>query len=337
VPTFCRHNRFIERCPICSSTLPGADGSDGGEQRRSRAARGERATAGASGSSGAATRRRARGADGVRVLRHERASADGYSNALLPGVHASADAERLAAEIAFSAARLQLLESDPPGVYAAVRALANEDADAAARACFLIAYLSPSEDEDAFGAIRAAMADPARVLSDLEPAQLGPRTSHDPARGTETLDAYERLVRQAGGARAAFVGEESWTRTRRFERLFERLALRGLTRAARYELLVLLGALGGYELEADSLHLGVARGAATNDATMLAAKRVFAIGDAIHLERRAAALAEALAVEVGALELALWNFFSPQRATLGFAADLRDEDVYALARETLSL
>jgi len=337
VPTFCRHNRFIERCPICSQTLPGADGSDGGEQRRSGTPRREGAGASGFGSSAAATRRRARGAEGVRVLRHERAVADGYGNTLVPGVHASADAERLAAEIAFSAARLELLEAEPPGLYAAVRALASEDADAAARACFLIAYLSPTEEEDAFDAIRAAIADPERVLSVLEPEQLGPRTSHDPARGTQTLEAYERLVAQAGGARAAFMGEDSWTRTRRFERLFERLALRGLTRTARYELLVLLGALGGYELEADSLHLGVARGAATNDATMLAAKRVFAIGDVIHLERRASALADALAVELGTLELALWNFFSPQRATLGFPADARDEDVYAHARETLSL
>ena len=24
MPTFCRHNRFLERCPICSRTLPGA-------------------------------------------------------------------------------------------------------------------------------------------------------------------------------------------------------------------------------------------------------------------------------------------------------------------------
>ena len=271
------------------------------------------------------------------MLRHERAVADGYGNSLVPGLHASADAERLAAEIAFSAARLHLLAEDPPGLYAAVRALAAEDADSAARACFLVAYLSPSEDEDPFAAIRAAMAGPERVLSEVEPAQLGPRSSHDPARGAETLEAYERLIAQAGGARAALVGDESWTRMRRFERLFERFALPGLTRTARYELLVLLGALGGYALEADSLHLGVARGAATNDATMLAAKRVFAIGDAIHLERRAAALAEALAVELETLELALWNFFSPQRATLGFAADVRDEEVHSHARAVLSL
>jgi hypothetical protein len=75
---------------------------------------------------------------------------------------------------------------------------------------------------------------------------------------------------------------------------------------------------------------------------MLAAKRVFAIGDAINLERRCAALADALALEVAALELALWNFASDQseigqRATLGFAADLRDDDAHARARAALGL
>jgi len=269
------------------------------------------------------------------VLHYERASADGYSSPLLPGVHASADAQRLAQEVAFSAGRLALLREHPPGAYGEARALG--DAEAAARACFLIAYLSPAQGEDPFAAIRAAIADPARELAELDREQLGPRSSYDAARGAQTLEAYERMLEQAGGARAAFVGDPSWTRARRFERLFERLALPGLTRVARYELLVLLATLGSYELEADSLPLGVARGAATNDPTMLAAKRIFAIGDAINLERRAAALAQAMELELAALELALWNFFSPQRATLGFPADTRDDDALELARAALDL
>jgi hypothetical protein len=270
-------------------------------------------------------------------VRHERASADGYSCVLIPGVHATADAERLAAEIAFSAGRLRLLHEDPPGLYGAVRALAGEDADGAARACFLIAYLSPCEDEEPFAAIDATIAGGEQVLAGLEGSQLGPRSSHDPARGAQTLAAYERVVAQAGGARAAFTGDPSWTATRRFERLFERLALPGFTRTARYELLVLLGALAAYELRADSLHLGGARGAATNDHTMLAAKRIFAIGDAINLERRAAAFASEVGLEPAALELALWNFFSTERATLGFPADTREGSVSARARAALAL
>jgi hypothetical protein len=273
----------------------------------------------------------------VRVVRHERASADGYSCALIPGIRATADAERLAAEIAFSSGRLRLLREDPPGVYGEVRALAVADADTAARNCFLIAYLSPADDEDPFAAIRAAIADPERALEDLDRPQLGPRSSHDPARGAQTLAAYERLVAQAGGARAAFTVDASWTPTRRFERLFERLALPGFTRAARYELLVLLGTLASYEMQADSLHLGGARGAATNDQTMLAAKRIFAIGDAINLERRAGMLAGVLELEPAALELALWNFFSSQRAMVGFPADTRDEAVDARTRAALGL
>src|SRR4029077_8693876 len=101
------------------------------------------------------------------------------------------------------------------------------------------------------------------------------------------------------------------------------------------EVLVLRGALVMYELEADSLHLGVARGAATNDATMLAAKRAFAIGDAINLERRAEALTAACGLELATLELALWNFFSPQRATLGFARDTYDDAASDRARAAL--
>ena len=46
MPTFCRHNRFIERCPICSRTLPGAAPATGAGRQaviaRSRSRRGRR-------------------------------------------------------------------------------------------------------------------------------------------------------------------------------------------------------------------------------------------------------------------------------------------------------
>ncbi len=89
----------------------------------------------------------------------------------------------------------------------------------------------------------------------------------------------------------------------------------------RYDLLVTLGALGLYELRADSLHLLGARGQSSGDLTTLAAKRLFAIGEPIHLERRAAALAEAIAVPIQTLDLAFANWASPQRATLGCPAE----------------
>ena len=99
----------------------------------------------------------------------------------------------------------------------------------------------------------------------------------------------------------------------------------GFGRTGRYELLVTLGRLGLYELRADSLHLAGTRGTSTEDPTMLAAKRVFAIGDPLLLERRAATLAEAVSVPVEALDLALANWLSPLRATLGFPPHTSDE------------
>ena len=114
---------------------------------------------------------------------------------------------------------------------------------------------------------------------------------------------------------------------RRFERLFERLAFPGFGRMGRYDLLVTLGRLGLYELRADSLRLSGVGGLSSSDLTTLAAKRLFAIGDPMLLERRAAALAEAIAVPVEALDLALANWASPPRATLGFPPrDLRAQE-----------
>ena len=68
--------------------------------------------------------------------------------------------------------------------------------------------------------------------------------------------------------------------------MFERLALPGMTRAPRFELLVALGAAGRYELEPDQLQLGV-----EDDATTQAAKRILLSGDKMLLERRARDLA----------------------------------------------
>ena len=100
MPTFCRHGRFLERCPICSKTLPGASpagGSSGaGTKRRSSS------SAGAGGSGVARARRGGAHAGSLRVRRQERAVEDGYSSSLLPGLRASADAARLADELAFS-------------------------------------------------------------------------------------------------------------------------------------------------------------------------------------------------------------------------------------------
>jgi hypothetical protein len=273
----------------------------------------------------------------VHVRRQERAAEDGYSSELLPGLHASADAERLIGEIAFSSGRLLLLGADPPDLYGEVRALAERDPEQATWTCFLIAYLCPLEGDDPFAGIRLALSSDRRALEDLSEIPLGPRTSHNPARGAETLNAYRNWVEQASSQQLAFAGEPGWSPQRRFERLFERLALPGFSRAGRYDLLVMLGALGLYELRADSLHLSGARGQSASDPATLAAKRVFAIGDPLHIERRAAALAEAISVPVEVLEPALAGWGVGERASLGVPPGTCDLDALARARDALGL
>ena len=92
-----------------------------------------------------------------------------------------------------------------------------------------------------------------------------------------------------------------------------------------------------YEMRADSLHLSGAGGLSSSDLTTLAAKRLFAIGDPIHLERRALALAQAVSVPLDALDLALANWASATRATLGFAPDTSDPEALERTRAALEL
>ena len=108
----------------------------------------------------------------------------------------------------------------------------------------------------------------------------------------------------------------------------------------RYDLLVTLGRLGLYELRADSLHLTSAqRRALAATSTTLAAKRVFAIGDPLLLERRARALAEAISVPIETLDLALANWGSPRdrgrRSASGRDAAIATRS--SAAREALEL
>jgi hypothetical protein len=366
-PTFCRHNRFIQRCPICRQTLPGyappreqakpgraasprrrgttAGTAEGLVSIRGGGARGDALAAGAHG----------RGTD-LRVSRERRAVDDGYRCELVPGLRSSHDAHRLVQEIGFAGGRLLALTAAPPGVYAEARDCG--DVEQATWMCFVTAYLSPLQGTQPFAGVRQALACSwaSGAVPDLEGVPLGPRTSHDPGRGSQTLLAYRRFAEHAGSQERAFAGEPEWTPQRRFERAFERLALPGFGRLGRYDLLVTLGRLGLYELRADSLHLSVsarpgarsARGAAGavtghaagEDATLAAAKRVFGIGDPIHIERRAAALAESIATPIEALDLALWNWSlgpEPERATLGFSPSTVDTHAVERARAALEL
>jgi hypothetical protein len=301
VPTFCRHNRLEATCPICSR-----------KAKREQVAAPRRATPRPARSS-SGRRPAARGGD-LRVRRMARAADDGYEHELLPGLRSSVDAGRLADELAFAAARLEQLEADPPGLYADVAQ--DSDVEEAAWLAFLIAYLSPLEGDDPWAGITVARTSWASAeLPNLEDVALGPRTAHDPARGPATLLAYRAFAQRAGSQAAAFTGDASWPEQRRFDRAFERLALPGFGRAARYELLLLLGHLGVFALRAWSLQLG----AEALDPTVVAAKRALGIGDPLLLQRRAADLASGVGVPIEALDLALTNWTRPEdeRITAG--------------------
>jgi hypothetical protein len=336
VSRFCRHNRFIERCPICRETVPGlAPPERAGRRARAGSAKDERAPGRRS------SPRRTRGGPALSIHRESRAEDDGYRSSLAPGLRASRDAERLAEEIAFADGRLVAITTAPPDLYGDVRE--QEDEEQATWMCFLAAYLSPLENDDPFAGVRRALQADWRAgeLPDLADIPLGPRTSHDPARGDATLRAYLQWAHyadgQSGSQHDMFVGEAVWTPQRRFERLFERLRLPGLSRTARYELLVTLGRIGLYELRADSLHFTGARGGEGEELTTVAAKRLFGIGEPMHLERRAQTLAETMAVPVEALDLAFANWGAGERATLGAPPEVLDRHALERARDALEL
>jgi hypothetical protein len=220
----------------------------------------------------------------------------------------------LADEVAFGAHRLRVLAEAPPGLYAEV---ARPDADVEERTwlAFLIAYLAPLEDDEPFTAIAAARTSwGSGEPPHLTDAATGPRTAHDPARGTRTVDGYRAWAARTGSQAEAFTGDAAWSPERRFARAFERLALPGMHRDARFELLVSLGVLGVYDLKPDALQLG------GGDQVTIAAKRALGIGDPLLLERRAGELADACQVPLSALDLGLYNWERGGRVRAGLGA-----------------
>jgi hypothetical protein len=321
MPSFCRHNRLVQNCPICSreqdvQMRPVV--SPGGQTPR---VAGSTATAG---SSRAATPRAGSGrgggrSGGVTVRRLSRGAEDGFRSGLVPGLRSGADAQRLAEELAFAATRLVTLAADPPGLYGEV-ADASQPVEERTWLAFLIAYLGPLDGEQPFAGIAQARTS----WSSGEPPRLdevptGPGTAHEPSRGQRTIDAYRAWVQRSGSQAAAFSGEAGWTPERRFARVFERLALPGLHRGARFELLTSLGRLGVYDLRAGALGLG------GNDLVTVAAKRVLGIGDTMLLERRAADLATACEVPLDALDLGFFNWEQGSRSTLGVDPDMEPD------------
>jgi hypothetical protein len=269
MPMFCRHNRLTANCPICSRELQ-AELPKAPPRARSSSSRG---TSTRAPSRGVVTRKLARAAD------------DGYRNALVPGIRATADAERLAAALAAATERLV-----PPGPYPEVAA--EPDIEEATWLAFLLALAGPGELQAAILTARPSWE--AAEVPDL------------PGNRSRTVAAYRAWAERAGSQAAAFRGEDTWTPARRFARVFERLALPGFGRAARFDLLTALGAAGRYELEADQLQFGGGQ-----DATTEAAKRVLVSGDTLLLERRARDLADACGVPLAALDRGLADWGTP--------------------------
>jgi len=273
---FCRHNRMTAKCPICSKELEAelrakAPPRPAGIRRAPAAPRARRAATPRTGA--LVTRKLARAED------------DGYRNALVPGLRATADAERLATALLIAAERME-----PPGPYEAVAT--EPDSEQASWLAFLLALVGPDAPE-----LQEAIAAAAPRFADGEAPDL-------PQAQARTVAAYRQWAERAGSQAAGYTGEADWSPPRRFARVFERLALPGMSRAARFELLATLGAAGLYDLRPDQLQLGV-----EDDATTQAAKRILLSGDKMLLERRARDLAAACDVPLAALDraFALWG------------------------------
>jgi hypothetical protein len=165
-----------------------------------------------------------------------------------------------------------------------------------------------------------------QAILDARPRWASGELPDLPGERARTAAAYRAWAERAGSQEAAFNVDPSWTPQRRFARVFERLALPGFARGARFDLLTTLGAAERYELEADELFF-----AAGEDATTDAAKRLLVSGDKLLLDRRARDLAEACELPVAAFDrgLAAWG-------TPGAAVDLT-ADVPAAVRAALGL
>jgi hypothetical protein len=310
MPTFCRHNHLVQNCTICSRELniqarPVVSSSAPKSTQPREAAVREGAPATKTSSQ---RPRFGNGPARVKVRRLARGAEDGFRSKLVPGLKSSEDADRLAEEIAFAARRLEVMT--------------------------LVAAGESRDDVDPIWMEIAADGDmEARTTLALQTVLEGQRGCEDADRAAETLAAYEAWAQRAGSQEAAFTGEASWPAERRFERLFERLGgLPGMTRDIRFELLILMGRLGLYDLRAGKLQLS-----GENEATW-AAKRALGIGDPLLLDRRAAELAAACDVQLETLDVAFHNWGSGTREGLGFSPDAEvDELVLARSRSAFGL
>ena len=193
MPLFCRHNRLTANCPICSRELAAERQAAHARAARPHALRAR---------SRASTQRRA---PGVVTKRVARAADDGYRNPLVPGLRATADAERLAAALAWADARLE-----PPGPHPAVAE--EPDQEEAFWLAFLLALVPPGARElhEAIVASR--------------PSWASGEAPDIPGADPRTMPAYRAWAERAGTQAEAFLGEPG---------VDARAALRPHLRAAR--------------------------------------------------------------------------------------------------------
>src|SRR3954454_22473378 len=188
---FCRHNRLTSKCPICSRELE--------ENLRKQAppvrhvtVRKPGATATPRSRAGASTK-----SNPNRLVTRKlaRAADDGYRNPLVPGLKATADAERLAGALTMAVARLE-----PPGPYA---------------------YIGEIEDpeQETWLAVLTALAPELREQIE-ETRPVWGEDPQLPASKAKTIAAYKAWVERQGSQDEAFTGEPAWTPERRFDRVF---------------------------------------------------------------------------------------------------------------------
>ena len=168
MPLFCRHNRLTVNCPICSRDLQDELRAKAPSRSRSTPSRSGTRSRGSSSPRGVVTRKLARPAD------------DGYRNPLVPGLRATADAERLGAALAGATARLE-----PPGPFPAVAEVPDQE-----EATWLAFLLALGVDDGPSWA-----------------------SGENPPQQARTAAAYRAWAERAGSQEAAVQGDDSGRRS----------------------------------------------------------------------------------------------------------------------------
>ena len=253
------------------------------------------------------------------------AAEDGYRSELVTGIKATADAERLASELAFATARLAELAADPPALYADIASL--QDAEEALWLAFLTAYVCPLPDgEDPFANVRDAHVPWASgsFRDWTSPVVRAARPTPRPASARSSPTARGSRAPEARPPRspASRHGRRSGALTASSSASPCRASAATSAMSCSFS----LGRLGLVDLRPASLQFG-------DGDTTIAAKRVFGIGDKILLERRARTLADAVDVPIEALDLALFNWGARggARATYGSSTVVDEAEREAIA------